>query len=352
MLERARHEVPHSQRTDDTRRERPCHGELCGRLHGDFLAARGIRERYGLRRVVAHDGFAEPEPPAAEDARVADVSIDDRQPPHAAHALVGELREGRPLRGLKQKRFDGGAVASRHADDGGAPLGAVSVTSNSPAAACWMASDSSSSPAVPSPSTASSRIKAECVSADRATGAAPSSAPAAEAASGVRRLAALHRSRRGWRARMPCANTRACLEDAACARASSNRRRRARQDRQRPPGPRRQRRSFLREQNSGVALLQVGTLARNTQPELAEQTIRGCLLPGQLAQSCVDGKRRGHSRRGTALPVERREPQLVGALLEARQAAQPSIRLLDSTRRRERIGQRLDVGGRNCCVYQ
>ena len=62
---------------------------LCGRLHGDFLAARGIRQRYGLRRVVAHDGFAEPEPPPAEDAGVADVPVDDRQPPHAAHALVG-----------------------------------------------------------------------------------------------------------------------------------------------------------------------------------------------------------------------------------------------------------------------
>ena len=118
VLQRARREIPHCQRTDDPRRERPCHGELCRRLHGDFFAASGVRERHELWRIVAHDSFAEPEPPAAEDAGVAGVSVDDGQTPHAAHALVGELRERRALRGLKQKRLDGGAVAPRHADDG------------------------------------------------------------------------------------------------------------------------------------------------------------------------------------------------------------------------------------------
>ena len=106
---------------------------------------------------------------------------------------------------------------------------------------------------------------------------------------------------------------------------------------------RRQSRAALREKNRGVALLRAGALAGAAQPELAEQAIRGRVLSRQRAQPRIGGHGGGERRRRTALAAERREPKLVGALLEARQAAQPAIGLLDGLRRRGRASQRLDV---------
>jgi hypothetical protein len=118
VLELPRREIPQGDTADDTGRRRPRDCPIGNRLEIDGRDAPGIGNISELGQVVASDVGAEAQPPTAEDTRIAGSSVDDREAPHAAHALVGELRERRAPPGLERERLNRHAVAARHGHGG------------------------------------------------------------------------------------------------------------------------------------------------------------------------------------------------------------------------------------------